>query len=397
MKVLRPPKGHLYHGVYSSTDEDSSGPDNTWESLLQYRTAVSGQSLRNLAWVYVNGNWDTPCKPAFQVFPRETADWVWSWNGSNDHHAVPFIRMWLCSPELRRIESEETQEEKELRTQEKRGIKDPVFSLERIIGGEFDDKIEQWGVAARNFGQPLMVEWGGECNGWWMPWNGRQYGSDERGPELFKTAYQRIIGLMNEAGATNITWVFHISGEDNPLSDSDPWNAFEKYFPGNESIDWVGVSVYGPQNPDPLDDLISFSCLLEDYTDRNGCQAEGTLSRIRNMAPEKPIAVAEFGCAAAIPDIACPDPEADWRRYDQRAACWAHHALHDMFNRWGDTISAFSWWNEGWANPNSPSTDMRVQNLPILATSLKRSFDLYESQGVLLDTAQLGQLAGIRN
>ena len=51
---------------------------------------------------------------------------------------------------------------------------------------------------------------------------------------------------MRQEGAANILWVFHANNDDNPQA---PWNRLENYYPGDEYIDLVGVSVYGALTP----------------------------------------------------------------------------------------------------------------------------------------------------
>ena len=70
--------------------------------------------------------------------------------------------------------------------------------------------------------------------------------------------------------------------------------------------------------------------------------------RLIQIAPNKPIIVAEFGC--------------DLHNRHVDAASWAKSALEDLFsNRW-PAIVGFCWWNEGWQNDNRKrhDTDMII-------------------------------------
>src|SRR5207249_1005196 len=53
------------------------------------------------------------------------------------------------------------------------------FGLNEIIAGKWDDYIDKWADAARNFGHPLIVVFGVEMNGTWFPWSGAYYGGAE--------------------------------------------------------------------------------------------------------------------------------------------------------------------------------------------------------------------------
>ena len=49
-----------------------------------------------------------------------------------------------------------------------------------------------------------------------------------------------------KAEADNILWVFHVNYNDWP---NESWNRFENYYPGDDYIDWLAVSIYGAQQP----------------------------------------------------------------------------------------------------------------------------------------------------
>ena len=132
---------------------------------------------------------------------------------------------------------------------------DPVYTLQKIIDGEYDADLNQWFVDAKNTNIPLLCEFGTEVNGSWFPWNGKYHGGGETtgygdpnkadGPERFVDAFRHIIDLSRDNGATNITWFFHLDDNGEP---NDDWNKFENYYPGDTYVDWIGVSAYGQIN-----------------------------------------------------------------------------------------------------------------------------------------------------
>ncbi len=274
---------------------------------------------KTAAWVYFSHNWYRD-----RSFPLKTATWI------RDHGATPYIRLMLRdrSPEL----------------------PDPSFALDHILAGRFDDDLRAWARGARDFGSPIIVEYGTEANGRWFPWNGRWngagakagYGNPNRpdGPERFRHAYRHIIDLMRAEGAGNITWVFHANGDDWPQV---WWNRLESYYPGPAYVDWVGVSVYGAQTP------------LDDWCQPFRDTMDAAYPRLRKIAPDKPIVLLEFGVTAGNP--LCDQAE------------WAEAALADLTQgRWPQVV-AISWWNEHWENDDDPDHDttMRVQDNPALA------------------------------
>jgi hypothetical protein len=172
------------------------------------------------------------------------------------------------------------------------------------------------------------------------------YGNPEipDGPERFQDAYRHIIQISREEGAANITWVFHVNGNDIP---ADPWNRFEAYYPGDEWIDWLAVSVYGAQTP------------LEPDWPQFRDDMDQVYPRLAALSAQKPIILAEFGVTAGNPH--------------GNQVAWAETALTDLTTfRWPRLIG-FSWWNETWPNDDNPAhdTDMRVQTNPNLAIVFK--------------------------
>jgi hypothetical protein len=197
---------------------------------------------------------------------------------------------------------------------------------------------------AKRFGTPLLAEYGVEVNGFWFPWNGlwnQEGGSYPDSVARFRAAYRHIIQIAREEGARNIRWVFHVDPWDEPVVD---WNRFENYYPGDEWIDWFGVSVYGRQIPKDLR-AVSFRW-----------QMDWVYGRLRKLA-DKPIVVSEFGNIR-----------------DPLQVSWAIDALADITGgRWPKLIG-FSWWNAAFFNDPNPDlrSDMRLQNNPGLAAVFRK-------------------------
>jgi len=305
MRLDRPPAGRLYHGVYPGTpggeeDDVAIGDVRAYEALAGQR----------VAWVYFSHNWYHGHR-----FPFRTARVIRALG------AVPFIRLMLrSSPEVY--------------------LAEPRYTLEAILQGQFDADLVAWARDARAFGTPLLVEYGTECNGEWFPWNGVWNGGLRRGPQRFVAAYRHIVRTMRQAGAANLTWVFHVAWEDDP---AEPWNALERYYPGDDAVDWLAVSAYGAQTPQD-ESIETFRAAMD-----------AVYPRLTALTPAKPIMVAEFGCTAGHPGVS--------------PSRWARAALRALFaHRWPQ-VAGFSWWNERWQNDEDPAhdSDMRLQDLPALA------------------------------
>ncbi len=173
------------------------------------------------------------------------------------------------------------------RTNFDEGGPDPNYTMQRIIDGSFDKELIQWAKDAAATGIPLLAEFGTEMNGNWFPWNGQYNGAEitneygnltlPDGPERFRDAYRHIIDICRQNGASNITWFFHVDAYGEPDTE---WNQIVNYYPGDDYIDWLGVSIYGPQESD--EDYQEFEEILNDIYPK------------LNSLADKPIAILEF-------------------------------------------------------------------------------------------------------
>jgi hypothetical protein len=297
--VYPSPLGRLYHGFYwggvGTDTHDPTEHDVTSEDIARYEQAVGAKT----AWIYFSDNWFESRK-----FPADMCGWI------RDLGKVPYIRLML------RSDVDQRHAEKE-------------FSLQKIVAGDFDVDLRTWAHEAKNFGSPILVEWGTEPNGNWFSWNGKWNGGAIEGPARYVAAYRHIVDLMRAEGADNLQWVWHVNWLDEP---EKSWNRFENYFPGGNYCDWVALSAYGPTTPSTRDGAESFEFKMRE-----------AYPRLTKIAPNKPVIIAEFGC--------------DLHNRHVSVARWAREALEDLFsNRW-PAIIGFCWWNEGWQNDDHKKHD----------------------------------------
>ncbi|MBI4612656.1 MAG: beta-mannanase [Planctomycetes bacterium] len=317
-----PREGRIYHGVYPG-GRSGEEEDITREDLAAYEEAAG----RKAAWVYFSHNWY-----AGRAFPVRMAEWI------RESGAVPFVRLML-------------------RSNAEQGHAEPVYHVRAILAGTFDEDLRAWARAAKGFGTPLLAEWGTEMNGEWFSWNGkwngagetRRFGDPDRpdGPERFAAAFRRIVEITRKEGAANVSWAFHVNASDGPAED---WNRFEEYYPGDDVVDWVGVSAYGAQIP-PGDGATPFREAMD-----------ACVPRIEKMAPGKRVLVLEFGCTRGCPGV---DPGE-----------WGRAALADLLGGRWPTVAGFAWWNEEWENDDlrEHDTNMQLQDVPAIRRAFRESF-----------------------
>jgi hypothetical protein len=324
-----PPKGSFYHGVHPS---GKNGDETDISNLSSYEKAVG----KTASWVYFSNEWAKD-----RTFPQKNAQAI------RNTGSIPFIRLMMRSS-TKEIDGNDPE------SMEKQ------FTLDHIIKGDFDNDLQAWAKEARRFGSPLIVEYGTEVNGKWFAWNAAwndSKGNDKTGTpiskdgaEKFKTAYRHIIQTMKNEGANNISWVFHVNNEDDPNVE---WNRMASYYPGDQYIDLIGVSLYGALTPKEEVDEEKKSFFN---------QFNRVYRKLTSISSDKPIALLEFGSAAGNPSL----------NQDK----WANEALQTIIDKpdnWPKLIG-FAWWNEAWPNDDDPKNDtnMRVQDNPSLSAVFQK-------------------------
>jgi hypothetical protein len=298
-----PPPGKFYQGLYF--DQPANGRDPTEHDVTAADVSRFEETLATkTAWVFFSNNWFES-----RLFPQTTCAWI------RELGKFPYVRLML------RSDAEQERTEK-------------VFTLANILAGKFDQDLKSWARDAKQFGTPILIEWGTEPNGKWFSWNGRWNGGAVEGPRRYVAAYRHIVDLMRAEGATNLHWVWHVNWLDQPEA---KWNRFENYFPGDQYCDWIGLSAYGPLTPRESDGTESFRFKMR-----------SAYPRLVKLAPGKPIIIAEFGC--------------DIHHRTVDAAEWARNALEDLFSGRWPAVVGFCWWNESWENDDvrKHNTDMNI-------------------------------------
>ena len=246
-------------GIYQGAFPDFGGQENfvSDEKIVAFEDLVG----KDLGYAYFSNNWIGGI-----FFPTDDFEII------HNNDKTPFVRL-MARSDFSQSEADET------------------YTMQKIINGNFDTELNNWFVQAANLGYPILAEFGTEMNGDWFPWNGTYSGAGittdygdpnyPDGPERFRDAYRHIIDIANAQNATNITWFFHADVHSVPEVD---WNDISYYYPGDDYIDWLGFSAYGPFTKDAemeyLSDLIDV-----------------IYPKLVELSPEKPIAVLEFGVA----------------------------------------------------------------------------------------------------
>jgi hypothetical protein len=205
----------------------------------------------------------------------------------------------------------------------------PVFALSNVLSGAFDEYIDSWANGLTAYGLPVLLRWGHEMNGDWYPW---AVGVNSNTSESFVRAWQYIHDRFDEAGATNVQWVW------SPIAGSIATNRaanldLASIYPGDEYVDWIGLSGFNwgtTVQPWGVDGWKTFSQIFfASYT------------RLTGLA-DKPIIVAE---------VASTEEGGD-------KAGWITSAMISELPERFPQIRAFVWFNI------LKETDWRVESSP---------------------------------
>ena len=325
--LVLPPKVGLYHSAHPAfglrDDEVSAERVDSFLHLAE----------KKLVWSYISNHWDKgislPKKACLVLHHKEI---------------IPLIGMMPWST---------LQQNK----------KENKYTLDRIIKGDFDKELKLYAHEIAALGFPVMVEFGPEANGAWFPWSAVWNGGAEKrhygdigipdGPERFRDAYRHIVSLFRAEGAVNVTWVFHLASA--PWPDKE-WNAARYYYPGDDWVDWIGISVYGRLRSG---EAKPFSAILKKM-----------YPQLAALSSVKPLAILEMGIFEELGK--------------QDKAEWIASAFSQLNAGEYPRIKAVSWWNKIY-RPDGSRSYLEVN-------SSKSSLSAYREGIVpLADRVELGK------
>ncbi len=313
IKLVKPKNNKIYFGAFpdfgGTEDHVSAKKVKDFEKLVG----------RKIKWAYFSQNFYNGLD-----FPKNEISEI------RKAGAIPFVRFLPHPKEYYEYASDMKKVENE-------------FSLEKIIEGVFDKELKKWAQNAKADGKMILVDFAVEPNGDWFVWSGKYHGggvSDKYGntkypdgPEKWRDAYRHIIDLFKEEKVNNITWFFH--ADINSVPD-EWWNKPKYYYPGDQYIDWIGVSIYGPQN-DREDYWDTFSEILKERS-----------KYILEISKTKPFALLEFG-------VSDSNPNGD-------KSLWLEDAFKTIVEKQYIPFSAISYWHENWEEEDGEKALIRVDS-----------------------------------
>ena len=220
-------------------------------------------------------------------------------------------------------------------------------TIEReIAAGQYDDQLETWANLLDGWARPRGEETRGrrfyfrpahEMNGNWFPWSAvdstrisatpepESGGGDGENPsagtpEDYIGMWRRLHDTFSNTGmdATNVQWIW------SPNADEIGGIRAERYYPGDEYVDWIGL------------DGFNFGGSQQYSTGQSNWRSpqalfDSMLNRMRELT-DKPVALTEFA-SSSVPDSGNgnrPQQKAQWIQdvfnyiadNDIRMTCW---------------------------------------------------------------------------
>ncbi len=163
---------------------------------------------------------------------------------------------------------------------------DPNWSCTAVTSGAYDSYIRSYARAVKSCGAPVVIRLAQEMNGDWYPWstgyNAPWARTNGNAPADYVAMWRHVVQLFREEGATNAKWawspnVMLLNGFNSTQRQTADLRAL---YPGDEWVDWIGVSVYNDGARRPWS---SFSQLFD-----------GAYRVLTSMS-QKPMMVAELG------------------------------------------------------------------------------------------------------
>jgi hypothetical protein len=111
---------------------------------------------------------------------------------------------------------------------------DPTFaSVSAIAAGSYDEYLDTYAVAVRNYGHQVVIGFGHEMNS-----TGYSWGYKSTPASTFVAAWRHIVTLFRGQGADNVTWLWTVQADDSKTGPVASW------WPGSNYVSWVGIDGY---------------------------------------------------------------------------------------------------------------------------------------------------------
>jgi hypothetical protein len=113
-----------------------------------------------------------------------------------------------------------------------------AIPLPDILNGKCDPYIRGFAQALKARPVRFLLRFAHEMNISDSPWWVGHIGAD---PSLYVAVWRHVHRIFKQVGVSNVEWVWSPNYASNP---PDPWNDLHAYYPGDDVVDWIGLSGY---------------------------------------------------------------------------------------------------------------------------------------------------------
>jgi beta-mannanase len=199
----------------------------------------------------------------------------------------------------------------------------------QVATGKYDafirgwaDRLKTWlSGPDRKFGAPgsteirddrrVYLRFAHEMNGWWTAWNAT---TGNNKPADYVSMWRRVHDILtNEFAldASHVQWVWCVMNIDADNTNGQVFNPAEQYYPGHAYVDWLSIDGYNWG----FSQTWSTTWDLPDKVFDGNFSTNRMLTRLKALAPTKPICVAEFGTTSVTsrtPPVINVEEKARW-------------------------------------------------------------------------------------
>jgi hypothetical protein len=127
-------------------------------------------------------------------------------------------------------------------------------STAQVNSGRYDGMIRQRAADVKAFGAPMLLEWFWEMDG-------NRNKSVAGSPASFISAWRRIHNIFDKAGVTNVSWVWCPNAWGFATGDA------QKFYPGDDYVDWICSNGYNWAPARKGDQWRSFEWIFQPFYD----------------------------------------------------------------------------------------------------------------------------------
>lgn len=215
LRKFEPEWGSVYHGASLPEFWDDAGLQR---QVQQFKKAT-GKGVATLTWyasIYTNGSlssWRSQYAPILERARRMGAVSLVKFSTTNSSNPTP------------------------------RSV-----APQQITMGMWDAYFEEFADTIKEFDSPVFISINHEMNGNWYPYSEAFPGGTSTAAD-YVAMWRHIVDIFRQRGVTNVAWVWSPN-----VPDVGSVSA-AKYYPGDDYVDWVGISFYSSNKPMDMDPI----------------------------------------------------------------------------------------------------------------------------------------------